>query len=339
MKMTDRERYRAFYGQHPDICIFSSPWWLDAVCGKDGWNVILVEKGGQIHASFPIFMKRFFLRGMRICLPPLTQKLGPYISYEQNLTSHTKRISYEHEIYEDIIRQLPEFDDLNLNFDQKYKNWLPFYWNGFRQQSRYSYRIHNIKDFEAVRKGYAKSKRYEIPKARRILALRYDLSPDAFYDYLAEVIKERGGKVSYTRGLFTSVYNAVYAHGAGRCLYCEDRDGNIHAVNLTVWDRTAAYYLVAMRKKEFNTSGGTEFLVDETIRYASQFVDTFDFEGSMMKGVEASYRNYGGEQEEYYNISKDNRLIVSLLKAAMHVLSNRRGQAKRKGLWKAPSGI
>ncbi len=40
-----------------------------------------------------------------------------------------------------------------------------------------------------------------------------------------------------------------------------------------------------MRKSDFKTSGGTEFLVDETIKYVSQFVDVFDFEGSMIKGV------------------------------------------------------
>lgn len=311
--MTSKEKYAAFYNQHSDICIFSSPWWLDAVCGKDRWDVILVEKNGQIHASFPFYVHKSLRYGTRIGMPLLTQKMGPYIVYEKNLSSHTKKISYEHEIYEQIIDQLPEFRVFSVSFDQKYKNWLPFYWNGFRQQSNYSYQIHNIKDYESVRRGYTKSKKYEIPKAQKFLSLKYDLTADAFYDYFASVIQERGGKVSYTRELFTSVYNAVYEHDSGRCFYCEDRGGNIHAVNLTVWDKTSAYYLVAMRKKEFNTSGGTEFLVDETIKYVSQFVDTFDFEGSMVKGVEASYRNYGGEQTEYYNISKDNRLLSPLL--------------------------
>ncbi len=309
----NKQKYKVFFAEHPDICIFSSPWWLDAVCGEDCWDVTLVEKNGQVHASFPFFIHKSMRYGTQICMPPLTQKMGPYIVYEKNLISQTKRISYEHEIYDRIIEQLPEFNFFDVNFDQKCKNWLPFYWEGFNQTSRYSYQIHNIKDYASVKKGYAKSKRYEIPKAQKVLSLKYDLAPDIFYEYFTGVIKERGGKVSYTKEVFNSIYNAVYKHDSGRCFYCEDNAGNIHAINLTVWDRTTAYYLVAMRKKEYNTSGGTEFLVDETIKYVSQFVDTFDFEGSMMKGVEASYRNYGGEQTEYYNISKDNRLLVPLL--------------------------
>lgn len=311
--MTNKERYNEFYNQHSDICIFSSPWWLDTVCGKDNWDVIFAEKNGQIHAAFPYFVKKEFLFGKQICLPPLTQKMGPYIFYEKNLVSHTKKISYEHECYNQIIEELPKFDLFDVNFEQSYKNWLPFYWDGFKQTSRYSYQIHNIKDYESVKKGYAKSKKYEIPKAQKILTLKYDLSADAFYDYFSDVVKDRGDEPSYSRETFRAIYDAVYEHKAGRCFYCEDAEGNIHALNLTVWDSQTAYYLIAMRKKEFNTSGGTEFLVDETIKYVSQFVDTFDFEGSMIKGVEASYRNYGGIQTEYYNISKDNRILVPFL--------------------------
>jgi hypothetical protein len=85
---------------------------------------------------------------------------------------------------------------------------------------------------------------------------------------------------------------------------CVDSQNNIHAINMVVWDNECAYYLLAMRKKEYNTSGGTELLVNEAIKYVSQFVDRFDFEGSMIKGVEESYRHYGAIQTEYYTISK-----------------------------------
>lgn len=318
--MTNKEKYREFYNSHSDICIFSAPWWLDTICGKDNWDVIFAEKNGQIHAVFPYFIKKEFFWGKQICMPVLTQKMGPYILYEKNLTSHTKIISYEHECYNQIIEQLPKFDYFEVNFNQAFKNWLPFFWNGFKQTSRYSYQIHGIKDYESVKKGYAKSKKYEIPKAQKILTFKYDLPADEFYDYFSEVVKDRGDKPGYTRAVFKAVYNSIYAHNAGRCFYCEDKEGNIHAINITVWDNTTAYYLIAMRKKEFNTSGGTEFLVDETIKYVSQYVDTFDFEGSMIKGVEASYRNYGGEQTEYYNISKENRLIIPILRDCRNIL-------------------
>lgn len=305
--MTKKERYIEFFSQHSDIPIFSTPWWLDAVCGADGWDVVLVEKNGQVIASFPFALHRKF--GMTsIGMPVLTQKLGPYIVYDKNKNSEMKKLGYEHEVYGKVIAQLPKFDSFIVNFDQAYKNWLSFYWAGFGQTTRYSYRIANIKDYAFVFGGYAKSKRQKIQKAKN-LTLKFDLDFNVFYDYFEAAVKERDEKVSYSRDLFVRLCTAVYEHNAGRIFYCEDEGGNIHAINLTVWDETVAYYLVAMRKGEYKTSGGTEFLVDETIKYVSQFVDIFDFEGSMIQGVEESFRWYGAHQTEYYSISKDRRLI------------------------------
>ena len=43
--MTNKEKYREFYKSHPDMCVFSAPWWLDAV-SEDSWDVILIESSG-----------------------------------------------------------------------------------------------------------------------------------------------------------------------------------------------------------------------------------------------------------------------------------------------------
>lgn len=318
--MTNKEKYKEFYLSHTDMCIFSAPWWLDTMAGAENWEVVLIEdKNGNIVASFPFVYRKGRLGLKTIGMPVLTQKLGPYIVYDANKISEMKRLGQEHEIYGQIIDLLPKFDNLNLNFDQAYKNWLAFYWRGFSQTTRYSYRITGIKDHDFVFGGYAKSKKQKIQKAKN-LTLKFDMDFDAFYDYFEKVVNERGEKVSYTRKQFTDLCRSVYEHNAGRIFYCEDENSNIHAINLTVWDNTCAYYLVAMRKNEYKTSGGTEFLLDETIKYVSQYVDTFDFEGSMIHGVEESFRWYGAHQTEYYTIFKDNRIFVPVLREVKNSL-------------------
>ena len=137
------------------------------MCGKDNWDVIIIENNGQIQATFPYYYKNGMFGSKKIIMPALTQKLGPYIVYDKNLLSITKRIAYEHDVYEKIIGELSEFLLFDVNFSQEYKNWLPFYWNGFEQTSRYSYQIHNIKNHESVLKNFSKSKKYEIPKANK----------------------------------------------------------------------------------------------------------------------------------------------------------------------------
>jgi hypothetical protein len=297
-----RYAYTQFCAEHPDIPVFSQPWWLDAVCPGQ-WDVILVEKKDRIIASFP-YCKTKTRRFTHIEMPHLTQKLGPYIIYDSNKTSENKRIGYEHEVYNGIIERLPKYDALSVNFDWKYKNWLPFYWNGFSQTTRYTYIIHGIKDHDTVQKNYSKSKKQPIQKAGKNFTVKFDLPKDVFFSYYMAVIHERGESVSFSKELFFRLYDAVYEQKSGRTMYCVDSQNNIHAINMVVWDNECAYYLLAMRKKEYNTSGGTELLVNEAIKYVSQFVDRFDFEGSMIKGVEESYRHYGAIQTEYYTISK-----------------------------------
>jgi hypothetical protein len=299
--------------EHPDIPIFSQPWWLDAVC-PDQWEVILIEKNDKIIASFPYYKTKIRNIFTHIGMPPLTQKLGPYIVYnDADKIAEHKKIGYEHEIYDAIIDKLPISDSFAVNFDWKYKNWLPFYWRGFRQTTRYTYIIDDL-DLDRVLENYHKSKRNKINKAKNLIDFKTDLSKDLFYAYFNDVIHERGESVGFSNDLFGRLYDAVYEHHSGRTFYCTDHEHNIHAINLTVWDKESAYSLIGMRKKKYTNSGGTEFLTDQRIKYVSQFVNRYDFEGSMIKGVEASYRYYGTHQTEYYHISKCNNPILRMIR-------------------------
>ena len=311
--MSNKEKYREFYKSHPDMCVFSAPWWLDAVAG-DTWDVILIEEGGSIIASFPYVCTKGKLGIKKIELPPLTQKLGPYILYDKNI-SYTTKIGYEHKIYQQIIDALPAYDVFNINFDQQYKNWLPFYWNGFSQSTRYSYQLVDIKHSDKLYGSFAANKKQRIRKAAKDLVFKTDLSIEGFYNYFSNVIKRREDSVSFSFEIFSNIYKAAYAHNQGKTCYCIDNDEHIHAIAFIVWDRMAAYYLIAMRDAKYNSSGGTEFLIYEMIKYVSQFVDVFDFEGSMLEGVEQSFRYFNAQQTEYYSISKINNKLLKLYRA------------------------
>lgn len=309
-KSTDE--YREFYQKHDDICVFSAPWWLDAVA-PDRWDAILIKENNEIVASF-VYTIRTGRSGMKyICMPPLTQKLGPYIVFG-NKTNQNKKINFENHMFDQIIHELPQFDSFNLSFDQIYQNWLPFYWNGFSQTTRYSYRIRNISDMDEVKANFSRLKKRMLTRALDLKVLQ-DMPVDSFYSFFKDVVAERGEEVEYDYDLFKRLYNAVYLNNQGKSFYCCDNIGNIHAIALIVWDSQTAYYLVAMRKKEFKSSGATEILLYEMINYVSKYVNQFDFEGSMIKEVEASFREYGTEQTQYFNIFKVNSKPLKILEA------------------------
>jgi len=75
-----------------------------------------------------------------IQMPPLTQTMGPYIKYPDGQKYDT-RLSREREIMNYFIDHLPKFDGFTVQFSKKITNWLPFYWRGFKQTTRYTYVI------------------------------------------------------------------------------------------------------------------------------------------------------------------------------------------------------
>ena len=42
------------------INIFHKSWWLDSVCGKHNWDVVLYKKDTEIIAALPFYTKKKF---------------------------------------------------------------------------------------------------------------------------------------------------------------------------------------------------------------------------------------------------------------------------------------
>ena len=110
--MGNKEKYRIFCKLEKDIPIFSKDWWLDSVCGENYWDVVLVEKEGEIVASMPYFYIRKYRFDLLVS-PPLTQNLGPYLKYPDN-QKISKKLSYEKK----IMNQQPDLhcdDEMLIN--------------------------------------------------------------------------------------------------------------------------------------------------------------------------------------------------------------------------------
>ena len=80
-------------------------------CEEKNWDVLLVEKGGQIVASLPYYLRK---QGRRryITQQPLTQTNGIWIKYPPN-QKYCEKLAYEKKVMREIINQL---DELNLDY-------------------------------------------------------------------------------------------------------------------------------------------------------------------------------------------------------------------------------
>jgi len=302
--MNIKDRYRLLCRMEKSIPIFSKDWWMDAVCGKNNWDVLLIEKDKQILSSLPYYLVK---RGKRkyIIQPQLTQTNGIWIKYPPG-QKYYKKLSYEKKIMTEIINQISELDlnHYSQNYYYSITNWLPFYWKGFTQTTRYTYVIENLENLEEVFSNFSYSKIKNIRKAKKIVEVKNDLPIKEFYENHMLTLKKQNKEISYSFEIFENICNAVFSRNMGKIFYAIDGKGNIHAALLIIWDDLQAYVLISTIDPYFRNSGASSLLIEAAIIFVSERTKKFDFEGSMIEEVENSFRKFGAIQKPYFKISK-----------------------------------
>lgn len=308
--MNDKNLYRELCKTEPTIPIFSKDWWLDAVCG-DAWDVCLVEKGGKIVATMPYHYKKN-RRRLRILQPPVTQTLGPWIRTSD--AKYANRLGQEKDILTELIAQLPAFDHFHQQWHHSYTNWLPFYWRGFQQTTRYTYRLPDLSDLDMVWAGFRENIRRDIRKAanRFKLSVRTDLSIDDFLVLNIQTFDRQGIDLPYSKSFIRRLDAACLEKNARMIFIAEDEQGRHHAGVYIVWDEQSAYYIMGGGDSELRASGATSLCMWEAIKFAATVTKSFDFEGSMMEPVERFFRAFGAIQTPYFSISKNESRLLQV---------------------------
>lgn len=301
--MTPKEKYRQLCKDEKTIPIFSKDWWMDSVCGENNWDVLIAEKGGEIAASMPIYIKQKF--GVKyVTQGKLTQTNGIWIRYPEG-QKYEKKLSYEKEVMSEIINQLEELDIAyyQQSFHYSVTNWLPFYWREFEQTTRYTYVIDDLSDLDYVRKEFNSKVRKHVKKSSKIVQVKYDLDIEEFYNINTMTFNRQGINIPYNLNYLKELDNSCIKHNCRKILYAVDKEGNIHAAVYIVWDKVSAYYLMGGINQDYKSEAST-LLIWNAIKYVSKMVKKFDFEGSMIESIESFFRPFGAVQKPYFSISK-----------------------------------
>ena len=147
--MTELEKYLQFSEQETTIPLFSKGWWMDSVCPNE-WDVILIKENGEILASLPYYLQQIGTE-KEIRKATLTQTNGIWMRYPPD-QKYERKLTYEKNMMNTII---DEIENLGLTKYQQYfhysiTNWLPFYWRGYSQATRYTYVIHHTSNLDGV---------------------------------------------------------------------------------------------------------------------------------------------------------------------------------------------
>ncbi|MCC7506192.1 MAG: GNAT family N-acetyltransferase [Saprospiraceae bacterium] len=300
--MTAGKTYRLLAAQAPDLPLFMQPWYLDAVCGEGNWGVAIVQRDGRPVAAMPWFLKK---KGIweYVAMPVLGKFHGPYLLPEY------RRLNEEHRIYAELIEQLPRnLAAFSQDFHYTVTNWLPFYWRGFRQTTRYSYVIDLNRAEDDIWRGIDKSYRQKITKAGALVTVTEERPLTELYRLLEKSFDRQELSAPYSFDFLQGLYGALCTHRACRLFFAVDQgNGALHSAALLAWDAQSAYYLISGDDPALRASGAAVLLKWEAIRYAQNalHLPVFDFEGSMIQSLERGRRDFGAQQRPYFRVEKE----------------------------------
>ncbi len=301
--MINKQLYKTFCSE-TYVPIYSQPWWMDAICGAQNWNVWLYSKGDSVLAAMPYYFEN---RGnyKYITKALLTQNNG-IIFREDDSRKRVNQAKFEEEV---INAACDYIDSLDLDvYEQQYQtsfvNWSPFYWRNYSCMLRYTYIIHDTSDLEYIENGFTQDLKRNIRKGQRLTSISDEIDYKEFYRLHEMVFSKQGLKCPFSEDLWERLYLSAKNNDSGEIYSAVDTDGNVHALLFLVWDERCVYHLLGGSMPEFTTSQAYASLTYHGIKTAHNMGLKYDFEGSMIERIAKSFRRFGGEATPYYRIRK-----------------------------------
>jgi len=287
--------------------IFQQPWWLEAVA-PGRWREATVARSGSTVARLPYTLETRI--GLRISrMPPLTQTLGPAVDSGDG--GPGRRLATELELTEQLLQTLPPLDYFGQCLHFGVGCALPFYWAGFRLETRYT---HVLTDLAAASDPsyFRPSVRREIRKAERSLAVRTDLGLERFVALNRLSFERQGLRLPYDPAVLARLDTACRERSARVTYFAEDADGRVHAAIYVVRDARTSYYLLGGADPNLRTSGAHSLLMWHAIRDAQAVSGCFDFEGSMNRAIGRFFRGFNPEVRPFVFVERASRRFVPL---------------------------
>lgn len=299
-----KEQYAEFCNENY-VPIFSKPWWMDAVSVGSNWDVYMVQQGDSLVAAMPYYFEKR-MHGTCITKAKNTQNNGIIFSYPAGI-SYPAKLSFEEKIINQVCDYIESLD-LTLyeqQFHYTFTNWLPFFWRGYHEMTRYTYIIENTENYDSVYSQYTSRARNSIRKAEKLLTIDETIPSELFFRVNQLSFLRQGLQTEYTFEYFDTLYRACKVHNSGKLLAARDDQGNIHSVAFLVWDERSVYYLLNGTDPTYKSSQANSMLIDAGIKLAGKMSLSFDFEGSVIKPIEHAFRAFGCVQKPYFRIYKN----------------------------------
>ncbi len=296
----------------PIIGVFASKKWL-SIYGNALSLVGIYKDEHQLIGGF-YFINTKKYGASFIKLPPYTPHCSLFfVSDSKNnsaINSNTKEILTEVCNYISAQKSTLKI----IAFPYSIKDLQPFIWQKYKVIPNYTYQLNLLKSIEELKTNFDSKNRNVINKAIKddISVTENTLSKQQMFDFFISALNTTDANIyeNELKNIFLS-----FSDESNSFCKIAQKDNQLLGLVFCIFDKNVCYYLLGGVNKQAGLQGINNLLVLKSIEKAKQLgCSIFDFEGSMIKGVEKFFRSFGGELVPYYTVSKANILLELFLK-------------------------
>lgn len=291
--------------------VFEQPWWLDIVAeGK--WREAMVKDGDKVLARLPYVYDRGVIKN-----PVYTQTLGVWLAPELKAFERgNSQLHRQKEVLTQLLAQLPKAREICITLDHSNSYVLPYRWQGFHLEPSFSYRLRDLRDMGGHRARLGKTVNKNLRSAEKKLTVESGVTGIETLLELQRLTYDRQNRKPPVEDALTSrLMERAMELDSGRLFIARDQEGRAHGAAFFVYDEKCCFYLLSGQNPSFKSDGSQNLLLMKGIEFASTVSMDFDFEGSMIEGIENFFRQFGGEQVINYRVSR--RSLAGELAQAM----------------------
>ncbi len=283
--------------------VFEQPWWLDIVApGK--WGEAIVRDGEQVVARLPYVCDHGKIKN-----PVYTQTLGIWMSEELRQPKRgNEHLARQKETIHKLLEQLPVKRGIDFILDSSQEYILPFRWEGYSIEPTFSYRYHSIEASDLLEKNYGKNIKRDLNRGKKTLFVQETDAIEEFIELQNLTFRKQGRKNPIENDFTFHVIKNVLELNNGKVFIARDNDGKAHAGSFILYDQKVCYHLMSGQNTAFGNDCAMPVLLHKEIEFARKHSNCFDFEGSMIEGIEQTYRRYGGQLVTNWHVSKQRLL-------------------------------
>lgn len=288
----DYADYDAFVEASAHGTIFQTSWWYRA------WGLDFDCLASRRHGAFctGLLVGRARRGGRTIfAVPPLTPYHGPVIELPQGLAPADAHGWRKQEMLR-VIAGLPPGLAMRFHPTPDQFDFSPYVWAGFEAEPSLTYRIRRETGTDWRRHG-SRGTREALDRAqRRLEESGGTVSRARRLDQVLHVFEATAGRQGFSLAAgLDRCWRTVEARAAGALYAARDSRGEVVCAALTVHDRKAVFYLVGGVDPEARSRSVMTAVMARMIDDALSAGRDFDFEGSLLVGVERFFRGFGGD--------------------------------------------